>query len=206
MVAADSAMTIVAALESVTHAESASVVSTTVSHTPVASVIPAASAVAVPCVTSAIGQVEVRASEVEECAVRIAGIDAKVPESCVPVERAIEVSGSAIGAILPVEQNIAQVHVASLPVKSVEVGLVLNTHQIVEIDFVGGLILVVCQIELVGHLVGEEEGLFASLLITHGVSLNCHCEYGCEGDDELLHSCIFFRLLIIRFSFSRWQR
>ena len=53
--------------------------------------------------TSTVRNVEVRATEVEVVAARIAGVDAEVPVTCVPVERTVEVSGIDICSILPVE-------------------------------------------------------------------------------------------------------
>ena len=57
--------------------------------------------------TSTVRNVEVRATEVEVVAAGIAGVDAEVPVTCVPVERTVEVGGIDICSILPVEQNIA---------------------------------------------------------------------------------------------------
>ena len=74
---------------------------------------------------------------------------------------------------MPVEEDIAQVEVALAPIYSVEVIYRIDTHQIVEVGLVSSLILVIGQVELVSHLVSEEESLLASLLITHCRS-RCH--------------------------------
>jgi len=73
----------------------------------VATVIPRAASVVVPAVASAIGVEEVGTAEIEIVAVRIAGVDAEMPEACVPVERAIEIARREVGVVLPVEQYIA---------------------------------------------------------------------------------------------------
>ena len=59
--------------------------------TEAASMIPASTTIHSPAVTSTIGNVEVRATEVEVVAVRISGVDAEMPVTSVPVERAIEI-------------------------------------------------------------------------------------------------------------------
>jgi hypothetical protein len=95
-------------------------------------------------VAATIGNVEVGTSEVEIGAMRIACIDTEVPVATIPVERTVEVAGGAVCTILPVEQNIAQIHITALPVQSIQVVVVVDTHQIVEVDFVCSLILIFC--------------------------------------------------------------
>ena len=108
-----------------------------------------------------------RTAKVEVVAVWIAGVDCEVPASCIPVERTIEVRGCAESSVLPVEQYVAEVEVALSPVCSVQVVIVTDTHQVVKVHLVGGLILVVGEVKLVSHLVGEEQCSLASLLVTH---------------------------------------
>ena len=69
--------------------------------------------------TSTVRYVEVRATEVEIVAARIAGVDTEVPVACIPVERTVEVGGIEICSILPVEQDIAQIHIALAPVSTI---------------------------------------------------------------------------------------
>ena len=97
----------------------------------------------------------------------IVGKDAEVPET-VPVERAIEIVGCAESAILPVKEDIAEVEVALCPVVSEDIIGRVDTHQIVEVNLKGCLILFLREVKLVSHLVCEEESLLLSLLITHG--------------------------------------
>ena len=137
------------------------------------SVIVAASAVHVPAVATAIGGIEVRATEVEVVTVRIAGVDGKVPVAGVPVERTVEVSGCAEEIPLPGVEDVAQVEVAALPVGTEHIVVAGHSHQVVEVNLVGGLVLCIGQIQLVGHLVGEEQSLVAGLLIAH-----CTCRHG----------------------------
>ena len=192
---------VVTAVEAVAHAETVIVGAVTVSVAELTSVIPAASAVVVPAVSTVIGHVEVRASEVEIGTVRIASIDAEVPVACAPIERTVEVACIEVGAILPVEQNIAQVEVTALPIESIEVVYTVDAHQIVEVDFVCGLILILSEVQLVSHLVGQEQGLVACLFVTHCLCCACHHEQCGQRDDHSLHSRIFFKLLILGITF-----
>ena len=154
------------------------------------SMIVTMSSIMVPGVSATIGGIEVRTPEVEVVTMRVAQIDAEVPVTCLPVEWAIEIAGGYKGVPLPVVKDITQVEVTTLPVGAEHVCTSCHSHEIVEINLVGCLVLLVTQIQLVGHLVGQEQGLVASLLITHGVggsSANCH-HHQCEK--QLLHNRI----------------
>ena len=74
--------------------------------TEMTSVIPRAATIYMPCMTSAIREIECWATIVEEVVVWIVSKDAEVPEAVTPIERAIEVVKSAECAILPVEKNV----------------------------------------------------------------------------------------------------
>ena len=166
---ARSAMTAseVTTIESVAHTARSATTITSGTMCEVASVIPTSAAVHPPTVTASVHGIEVRKSEVEVVAVGVAGIDAEMPVASVPVERAIEIGGSQIGFILPVKKDITQVEVTLCPICSIEVCLRVDTHQIVEVDLVCGLVLLLGEVEFIGHLVSEEQGLLAGLLVTH---------------------------------------
>ena len=132
-----------------------------------AAVVVASAAMQVPGMSATVGCIEVWTAEVEIVTIGIAGIHAEVPVTGFPVEGTVEVAGGQIGIPLPVEQDIAQVEVTALPIGSEHVMTARHSHQIVEVDLVGGLILLIGQVELVGHLVGQEQGLVAGLLIAH---------------------------------------
>jgi hypothetical protein len=80
------------------------------------SVVIAAVTMDVPSMSATISGIEGWTSEVEIVTVRITGIDAKVPVTCLPVERTIEITGCYIGLPLPVEQDITQVEITALPI------------------------------------------------------------------------------------------
>lgn len=147
----------------------------------VASVIPAASSVAVPAMASAIYSPEVWTSEVEVVAVRVACVDTEVPVACVPVQWTIEISCIAECAVLPVEQYVAEVEVTTCPVNAVQVVDCVYTHQIVKVHFVGSLILLFGEVQFVSHLVCQEQSLLACLFVTHCLYRCCHCKQCCES-------------------------
>lgn len=171
---------VVAAFESVAHSLvmiSASVLT----RTEVTSVIPAATAVVMPTVSAAIYIEEMRTAIVEVVAMRIASVDAEVPVTCIPIDGTIEVSGAAEQLILPVEQDVAHIHITVVPVGSVEVGTGVHAQQVVEVDLVRCLILILGQVQLVSHFVSQEQRLLAGLLISHCVCRYCYCEQCCQG-------------------------
>ena len=133
----------------------------------------AVSTVHAPAVTATIGNVEVRTSEVEVVTMRIAGIDAEVPIASAPVERTVEIGGGAESFPLPGVEDVLQVDVATVPVGAEHVVTAGYTHQIVEVNLIGCLVLCISKIKLVGHLVGQEQRLVASLFVTHGFARHC---------------------------------
>lgn len=122
-----------------------------------------------PAVASAVHGVEAWCTEIEVVTVWIAGVHTEVPIACVPVKWTIEITGIAVHAILPIEQNVTQVQVASLPIEAVQVVVVVDAHQVVEVNFVCSLILVIGEVEFVCHLVRQEKSLPTRLVVTHGV-------------------------------------
>ena len=129
--------------------------------------IPASSAVYSPAVVASIANVEVWSTEEEVVAARVTCVDSEMPVTAVPVERTIEVGGIAESAILPVEQDIAQVEITLSPVYAIQVIVSIDAHQIVEVHLIGCLVLIIGQIQLVSHLVSQEECLLACLFVTH---------------------------------------
>ena len=116
-------------------------------------VIVAASAIHMPCMSASIGSIEMWASEVEVVTSWVVAIDAEVPIACLPVEWTIEIGGCEECVPLPVEQYVAQIEVTALPIGTKHVVTPRYTHQIVEIDLVGSLVLFVSQIQFICHLI-----------------------------------------------------
>ena len=119
----------------------------------------------VPGMCAPIGYIEVRTTEIEVVAMRITAIDAEVPVACLPVEWAIEIGGCDKGVPLPFEHDVAQIEVTTLPIGSEHIVASCHTHQVVEVDLISCLVLLVSQIQLISHLISEEEGLVAGLLV-----------------------------------------
>lgn len=118
---------------------------------------------------STVHGVKVRCTEIEVVTVWIAGVHTEVPIACIPIKRAIEIGGIAVHAVLPIKQNVTQVQIAALPVESEQVVIVVDAHQVVEVNLVCSLILVIGEVQLVSHLVRQEQGLPTRLVVTHGV-------------------------------------
>ena len=156
--------------------------------------IPAAVAVHAPRVCTTVGGVEHRSSKIEIVTPRIVGINGKVPEASIPVERTKKIGGRPVETQLPVEQDIGHVRIATLPPHGIDIIDTGHSHQIIEVDFIDRLILLVRQVEFVGHLVGQEQGFVAGLFVTHRVSCGCECQQAHQGYHHLFHRCDVFRV------------
>ena len=149
--------------------------------------------------STAIAGVEHRTTEVEVVTMWIASINAEVPETITPVEWTIEIGSCAECLPLPIQQNIAQVQVTTLPVVAIDIVITRHTHQVahqvVEVDFIGSLILLVRQVQLVSHLVCQEQSLVACLLVAHCLARCCYRQHCYQGYHHLLH--ITFILIVL---------
>ena len=154
-------------------------------------VIIAVSTYSMPGMSTMIGVIKMRTSEVEVVTVRVTGIDAEVPIASVPVQRTIEIGSCDEGIPLPVKQDIAQIEIAALPIGAIHIVTAGDTHQIVKIDLVGSLVLFVSEIQLISHLVSQEQGLVASLLIAHCICRDGCCQHHHHCEKHLFHTHIF---------------
>ena len=134
-----------------------------------------------PRVTTAVGYIECRTTEVEVVAIGVACVDAEVPESCIPIDRTIEVLGCEVCAVLPVEEYVTEVEITTLPINSIDIVHIFETHEVVEVYLVCSLVLLVGEVEFIGHLVGEEEGLFACLFVAHGIGVHGQGQHEGQG-------------------------
>ena len=57
----------------------------------------------------------------------------------------------------------------------------VDAKQVIEVYFVSSLILVVGEVQLVRHLIGEEEGLLPRLFETHRLSLISKSQQSKQG-------------------------
>ena len=88
-------------------------------------------------------------------------VHCKCPATCLPSHRAIEVGECHILVELPAVQHEAEVSITAIPPDAEDITVSVQAHQVVEIDLIDCLILCSGEVELVSHLVREEEG-FAS--------------------------------------------
>ena len=125
---------------------------------------------------------------VEVVAVGVVAEYGEVPATAEPEDGAEEIIYGGEGGPLPVVEDVAQVLVAVRQVTDVgQVGLGVEREQIVEVDFVSVVVLLVVEVELVGHLVGEIVSTLASGLIVHGVGSHPGEEGEQQGCQILLH-------------------
>ena len=119
-------------------------------------------------------------------------VDGEVPASSTPNDRTKEVVGCHQQAVLPVVQDAAEVVQAIAVVAAVEVGRRIDTQEVVEVDLVGVVILLVVEIELVGHLVRQVESLCLCTFKTHCVGAVEGCHHKHQGENKLFHSSVVF--------------
>ena len=149
-------------------------------------------------VSAIIGNPYRRTAIVEVTAIVVA-VDGEVPTTCTPSYRAEEIIGCHQEIVLPVVQDAAEVVETIRVVVAIEIGGSVDTKEVVEVDLIGVVILLVVEVELIGHLIGQVESLCLCTLETHcaGTHPGCHHDY--EGEKELFHSCIFLCCLTMRF-------
>ena len=91
------------------------------------------------------------------------------PATSLPSHRAIEVGECHILVELPVVQHEAEVSITAIPPDAEYITVSVQAHQVVEIDLIDSLILCSGEVELVSHLVREEEGFVLCCIIAHCV-------------------------------------
>ena len=132
------------------------------------SVVGAHAAVVVTMPESAtIGQVDGGTAEVV-VAVAVAVEDGIVPTISGPPDGTQEVVNGIVEAILPVEEHVAKVFVSPVPVIAGCVRGIVDVEEVVEVDLIGAIVLLACQVQLVSHLVGKEPSLLPGGLIVEG--------------------------------------
>lgn len=126
-----------------------------------------------PVVTD-IGDVDCRACEVEE-ATAVVFEYRQIPSGVQPTDGTEEVVERGVERILPWQQDAFEVGVAVSPIAPRAVVRGLDAHQVVKIDLVSLVILLLGEVELVGHLVGQVPRPIACFAVRHGLHAHC-CE------------------------------
>ena len=130
----------------------------------------------------------------------IARIDSECPVASRPDHRTIEVSQAHIPVELPAVQHEAEVSIAAIPPDAEDISMSVEAHQVIEVDFIYSLILCSCKVELVSHLVGEEEGFVLCCVIAHCVGRDSHDHHHLPGTSSSSYSyLLYFKRLDILF-------
>ena len=139
-------------------------------------------AVVVVAVTAFVGLISRRSSTIVVVLVGITVVDDKAELFACVGDGTVEVFHRDESVVLCYGEHVLQFGVASCPVHSVEVACHFHVHDVVEVDFVGSVILVVGESQFIGHFVGQEQGLVTCLAVTHGVCVCQHCHDSDEGN------------------------
>ena len=113
-------------------------------------------------------------------AVGVAAVDFE-HHPVVPLHRGVEVVGLVELAVLHWREHEVDVVVAAVEVGALYVLRRRDVCQVVEVDFIHGVMLRLVQSQLVCHLVREEQGLAAGLGVAHCL---CREHGGGEGDSH----------------------
>jgi restriction endonuclease Mrr len=119
--------------------------------------------------TSAITAVDGGTLVVEEFVVNIARTQGKREiVAAHPNHGTIEIYDLGVAIPLPGAEDVTEVGVAAHPEDAIEIRPVVEAKHIIEVDFIDSLVLREAEVELIGHLIREEEGFLASLGEAHG--------------------------------------
>ena len=110
-------ISVVTSVKSVSHAGRFMTYSRSMTKIPAA--VPRAMPIVMPAMPAIVNEDKVWPTKIEVVTTGITCVDGKVPVASVPVQRTIKIAGCAESTILPVEQYIAQVEIASSPIVAI---------------------------------------------------------------------------------------
>ena len=110
-------ISVVTSVKAVSHAGRFMTYSRSMTKIPAA--VPRAMPIVMPAMPAIVNEDKVWPTKIEVVTTGITCVDGKVPVASVPVQRTIEIAGCAESTILPVEQYIAQVEIASSPIVAI---------------------------------------------------------------------------------------
>ena len=110
-------ISVVTSVKAVSHAGRFMTYSRSVTKIPAA--VPRAMPIVMPAMPAIVNEDKVWPTKIEVVTMGITCVDGKVPVASVPVQRTIKIAGCAESTILPVEQYIAQVEIASSPIVAI---------------------------------------------------------------------------------------
>jgi hypothetical protein len=147
-------------------------------------------------VSATIGYPNTGIAIIEEPAI-ITRIYRKKPMSGAPYNRTQEIIGCKKQAILPIVQDATQVADSVVVIDTIEVGRSTYTEEVIEVDLVGIIILLVVEVEFIGHLIGQVESFCLCTFETHCIGTHPGCHHDYERKDKLFHSRIGFAFKIL---------
>ena len=110
-------ISVVTSVKAVSHAGRFMTYSRSMTKIPAA--VPRAMPIVMPAMPAIVNEDKVWSAKIEIVTMGVTCVDGKVPVASVPVQRTIEIAGCAESTILPVEQYIAQVEIASSPIVAI---------------------------------------------------------------------------------------
>lgn len=126
-------------------------------------------------------------------------VDGEQPGTTVPCQRTEEVVGSCEERVLPVIKDMTEVGIAIGKIIAIKVGLGAYAQEVIQIDLVAIVVLLLVEVQLISHLVGEETRLLAGFFIVHSAEGNGSAEAEHEGKNHLFHIALMFRGLTFSF-------
>lgn len=149
-----------------------------------------------------IAGVGLRASLVEVIPVAVVAIDIERPTAVLPAQRTVEVVQAHILVVLMHREDILQVGIAAVPGSAEDIVATAHAHHVVQVDLIHRLVLRHGEVQLVSHLVTQEQRLVLGCAITHCIGRDGHRHHHCHKHHFLHSSVSFFILrLDIRFMF-----
>ncbi len=109
---------------------------------------------------------------VEEYIAVIVSVDGEDPCATPPKERSNEVVGLEQQVELPVEQYVSEVCESVAQIVLVEVSFGFHAEEVIKVDLIRIVILLVVEVELVCHFIGQIESLLACSPVTHSRHAN----------------------------------
>lgn len=137
-------------------------------------------------VASAIFHVYARGIVIKEPTV-VTRVNGVVPQARAPDNGVEEVVCGHKHAILPIVQDVAQVGVPVGQARAIDIAGRVEAHQIVQVDFVGIIVLLVVKIQLIRHLVRQKTCVVAGFDVRHGLQRACVQEQYQKWEKHLFH-------------------
>ena len=118
-------------------------------------------------------------------------VDCKADYVVIDTDRFVEVGGSQVMPVLPAGEYPLELALSTVPENSENVRSAHQTYEVIVIDLINCIILCIGEIELISHLIGEEQGLCLCSCVAHCIRL--YKTYGdcCNCNNKLFHGVSF---------------